>query len=78
MKRIQPIILLLAAMTLYFTDESQTIFYRGITRAQTARMLAWTVCDMNKDRAKVSNRLLMLTALYGMPMKSRQFWQRAS
>ena len=73
MKRIQPVILLLAAMTLFlfYRQSHRQSFTEGITRAQTARMLAWT-------GQRVSNRLLMLTALYGMPMKSRQFWQRAS
>ena len=64
MKRMQPVILLLAAMTLFlfykhFFRQNST---QGITRAQTARMLAWTVCDMNEN-------LLMLTAICGMPMK---------
>ena len=54
MKRIQPVILLLAAMTLFlfYRQSHRQSFTEGITRAQTARMLAWTVCDMNKDRAK--------------------------
>lgn len=48
------VILLLAAMTLFlfYRQSHRQSFTEGITRAQTARMLAWTVCDMNKDRAK--------------------------
>ena len=60
MKRMQPVILLLAAMTLFlfykhFFRQNST---QGITRAQTARMLAWTVCDMNENSSKSAEPLI--------------------
>lgn len=60
MKRMQPVILLLAAMTIflfykYFFRQNST---EGITRAQTARMLAWTVCDMNENSSKSAEPLI--------------------
>jgi len=60
MKRMQPVILLLAAMTLFLFYKH---FFRqnsieGITRAQTARMLAWTVCDMNENSSKSAEPLI--------------------
>ena len=60
MKRMQPVILLLAAMTLFlfykhFFRQNST---QGITRAQTARMLAWTACDMNENSSKSAEPLI--------------------
>ena len=60
MKRMKLVILLLAAMTLFlfcrqFCRQSSA---EGITRAQTARMLAWTVCGMNKNSSKSGEPLI--------------------
>ena len=60
MKRMQLVILLLAAMTLFlsYRQSHRQNHTEGITRAQTARMLAWTACDMNKNSSKSAEPLI--------------------
>lgn len=60
MKRMQLVILLLAAMTLFlfYTQFCRQNSIEGITRAQTARMLAWTVCSMNENSSKSAEPLI--------------------
>ena len=60
MKRMQQVILLLAAMTLFLSYRQihRQDNTEGITRAQTARILAWTVCDMNKNSSKSDEPLI--------------------
>ena len=60
MKRMRLVILLLAAMTLFLSYRQirRQNNAEGITRAQTARMLAWTVCDMNKNSSKSAEPLI--------------------